>query len=700
MIRWIPYAFVRVVIFFMAGICLGIYFPDVLSLFAAHLLFSILILIYVIGAILIYRGKILDDYREIKSSIGFVGLATIFLAGYLNLVLHTESRREDHLIHQQQTPDFYKVIITNATAEKANSWKAEAAIQAVRTEGSWKECRAKIILYFQKKDFPIPYKYGDVFLIKGSPQLVKPPANPEEFDYKRFLSFKNIHHQHFLHKTDVHWIENDPPNKVMAYAFICRSWAENVLKKYISGIREQGVIIALVLGVTDGLDNELLNAYAATGAMHVLAVSGLHVGIIYWLLLLIFKPLNKTTTGKWMLAFVSIFVLWSYAFITGLSPSVLRAVTMFSFVALARPAQFKTNIYNTLAASAFVILWYQPFLIMSVGFQLSYMAVLGIVYLHPPLYRTWEPDSYLVNKVWEITSMSLAAQLATFALGLLYFHQFPNYFIFSNLLVIPGSTLILILGLALLAFNFVPFIAVIFGHVITWLIKAMNLIVFYVEALPYSLVENIYIDTFQCWLLLFLISGLILLVKYKQLNYLIASACFVVLFSVSQWIHFESQVMKQRLTIYQVRGHQAIDLIDRGHVYFFMDSALLADHQNIRFHIKPNRLQCGVSEVSNGEVAGLLKKNSGCNLICWKDKRLLLINEVNFKLPDSCRVDYLVIGNNAVSNLALIKHLHVEQLILDGSNSFYFADKILKQATEQHIAVHSILHQGSFNVTL
>jgi competence protein ComEC len=483
----------------------------------------------------------------------------------------------------------------------------------------------------------------------------------------------------------------------MAYAFTCRSWAENELRKYVTGAREQSVIIALVLGVTDGLDNELLNAYAATGAMHVLAVSGLHVGIIYWLLLLVLRPMNRSVAGKWMLAFISIFVLWSYAFITGLSPSVLRAVTMFSFVALSRPVSYKTNIYNTLAASAFMILWYQPYLIMSVGFQLSYLAVLGIVYLYPGIYRFWEPDSFLARKVWEMTSMSVAAQIATFSLGLLYFHQFPNYFILSNLLVIPGSTLVLIIGLVLLAFSFVPTFASLIGYAITILIKGMNWVVFSVEALPFSLFDNIYINTVQCWLLFLIVTCIILLINYKALYYLKAATAFVVVFVAVQWFHFTTDVDQKRITMYQVKGHRAIDLIDGGHAYFLMDSSSLADEASIRFHIRPNRLLCGVTSIDNAEEAGLTRKFRGGSIISWQGKKMLLIEQKNFELPLTLSIDFVVIGNNAVRDLNFMKNIRADKLILDGSNSFYLVNNLMKQASKQHIDVHSILHQGAFN---
>ncbi|HKZ36510.1 MAG TPA: ComEC/Rec2 family competence protein, partial [Chryseolinea sp.] len=460
--------------------------------------------------------------------------------------------------------------------------------------------------------------------------------------------------------------------------------------------REQGIVSALVLGITDGLDNELLTAYKGTGAMHILAVSGLHVGIIYGLLLFLLKPLQKVKHGKWFLAGISIVVLWLYAFITGLSPSVLRAVTMFSFVALAKPAQHRTNIYNILAASAFCILLYDPYLIMSIGFQLSYLAVLGIVYLQSGIYKLWEPTNRLLDEVWKVSSVSIAAQLATFALGLLYFHQFPNYFLLSNLFVIPGSFIVLIAGLVLLALSFIQPVAFALGFIIEWIIKTLNFIVFAVEDFPFSLVENVYITTFQCWLLLGIILVIILLLHTRKFAYFLAASLILFIYSMAQWNHFQRDVNVQKLTVYNVKGHTAIDLMDRGQTFFIADSVLLKDSDKIGFHITPHRIMLGVNEtVRSGNW--LLKDLKGCSLMVWKGKSILRIHDKDFYFPKNLSVNYVIISNNAVKDLAEVRgQIKMEQLIFDSSNAFYLTNKLLKQTKNIQAGVYSVLHQGAF----
>lgn len=696
MVRWIPYAFVRIILFFMLGIWAAVYYPRVTEL--SYLVIGFLFLIVTYGIITVfYWQKRFKLYgHQLKFAAGLVGLSAIFLGGFINVLICTDTRRDHHLIHVKDPVKFSKVVIISAAVEKTNSWKLEASVEAVRTENRWQNSDGKILLYFPKKDFPTAYAYGDVLMLKGAPQLIAAPANPEEFDYQRFMAFKNVFHQQFVRKDDVKQIGSQPASWIDYYALACRAWADHALKRYISGQREQGLVSALVLGVTDGLDNELLSAYKATGTMHILAVSGLHVAIVYGLVVFLLRPLNKIKYGSWVVAGIAIIVLWAYGFVTGLSPSVLRAVTMFSFVALAKPTGQRTNIYNTLAASAFCILLYDPFLLMSVGFQLSYLAVLGIVYIQPQLYNLWEPSYRWVDEIWKISSVSIAAQLATFSLGLLYFHQFPNYFLISNLVVIPASFVVLILGLALLALGFIQPVGIALGFILEWIIKALNVIVFAIEDFPFSLIENLYITAFQCWLLIGILVAILILIETRKFKWVITTAGFVIVFSFAQWYHYYYNVNIQKITVYNVPGHSAMEFTDCGQAYFVADSALEANANKIGFHILPHRVKLGIhSTLKLGD--DLLRPLHGCRLTIWKGKSFLQIYDPSYILPGDVKADFVIISNNAITDLQkLTEQIWMDRLILDSSNSRSLAGKLLKQTNILEIKIHSVIHQGAF----
>lgn len=696
MVRWIPYAFVRISLFFMLGIWAAVYNPGIIEL--SHLIvgFSFLIAVYGLTTVCYWQKRFKLYGTQLKFVAGLVGLSAVFLGGFINVLICTDTRKDDHLINLKDPVRFSKVVVTSGAVEKTNSWKLEASVEAVRTENNWQNAEGKILLYFPKKDFSDAYAYGDVLILKGTPQRIAAPANPEEFDYQRFMAFKNVYHQQFVRKDDVKLLGSQPSSWIDNYALICRTWADNALKKNISGQREQGLVSALVLGVTDGLDNELLSAYKATGTMHILAVSGLHVAIVYGLVLLILRPFNKLKYGPWVVAAVSIIVLWTYAFITGLSPSVLRAVTMFSFVALAKPTGQRTNIYNTLAASAFCILLYDPYLLMSVGFQLSYLAVLGIVYIQPLLYNLWEPSHRWIDEIWKISSVSIAAQLATFSLGLFYFHQFPNYFLLSNLIVIPASFVVLILGLAVLALGFIQPVGIALGFILEWIIKILNVIVFAIEDFPFSLIENLYITPLQCWLLIGILVAILLLIETRRFKWAITTASFVVVFSFVQWHHFQSDVNIQKITVYNIPGHSAVEFTDCGRAYFVADSVLMANSDKIGFHILPHRVKLGVfNAVKFGD--NLQRTFNGCRLMTWKGKSFLQVYDPSYILPDNIKVDFVIISNNAVTDIKKLNdHIRMDRLILDSSNSKSFGSKLLKQTAAFQLNVHSVIHQGAF----
>ncbi len=688
MFFWTPYTFVRIVFFFIAGILLGIYQSDCLPEgFALSALVGLVVLYFLLN------WKLTRDFKPFST--GFVGLMAIFLAGYVNTMFHTDFRRPDHLSQITAPIERYAAVISGYSEEKEKTWKVEAIVQQVYDGVAWQSCYGKIMLYFSRQDFNEPFPYGDQLLIVGAPQELQGPANPGEFNYKRFLSFRKIYHQHFLRGDRVHYVANTPPSSIVAYSFHVRKWAEDVFARHVSDDQQRAVAAALVLGVKDGLDNDLMQAYASSGAMHVLAVSGLHVGIIYIIIMVVFKPLRKWRHGKWALAFISLVVLWSYAFVTGLSPSVLRAVTMFSVIALARPLNYRTNIYNTLAVAAFILLVWEPYLIMSVGFQLSFLAVIGIVYIQPKLYWLWQPSTLFFDKVWQITCVSIAAQLATFSLGLLYFHQFPVYFLFSNLFVIPGAFLSLALGILLLTVSALTPVAYVVGLVFEFILWLLNYLVFLVEQLPYSLINNIYITTFQSWLLIgILISGLLLL-QYRKFAFAVALGCCGLIFGIVQWHHYKAEVNHEKFLVYKVSGHSALEWTAFGQSFFMADSVLLNDRERMRFHIQPNRLISGIQSVHTDEITFMSQQDGG-RLFAWKNHLILQVTADNFFFPEGMEVDYIVLSGNSIRDISKLSQLTCKQLIIDSSNSMYTAIKIMKQADEFNLPVYSVLHQGAF----
>ncbi len=683
---------VRIVAFFATGILVAIYFPGVFGLLRAVILSTILVLVYFLITVFFRR-------RKVGFASGLVGLLAILSLGFVHVLIRTGEVDRTLLQSVDEPTKAYLAIVRSSPESKAKSWKFEVEVAATKST-RWQQSKGRVLLYVSKAIGEVAWKYGDRLLIEGSPQALRPPANPGEFDFKRFLSFKNIYYQQFVRAEQVRWIAPADRRGFIYYSHQARAWAQAKLNQYVVGEQQQAIAGALVLGVTDGIDTDLLNAYAASGAMHVLAVSGLHVGIIYGILLVLLRPLNRFAWSRWAVAAISLVCLWVFAFVTGLSPSVLRAVVMFSFVAIARPFGQRTNIYNTLAASAFVLLLYNPYLVMSVGFQLSYLAVLGIVYLQRPIYNLWEVENRLADWTWQITCVSIAAQIATFSLGLLYFHQFPVYFLISNLFVIPLSTAVLVLGILVLAFSFISPLAIMLGKLLTGIIYLLNETVFITEKLPFSLISDIHITTLQCWLLMAFLLCLIFLFEFRSARWLFASVIFVIVFCYVQWNHFFKTINRSQFIVYSVSGHHAFEFIKNGQSYFKSDSALLEDNDRQRFHIRPNRLLNGVARVRGVESLPAAKWTKNILMVEWQTKTIAHISKKGDSTPLNFQVDYLVVSNNSLLfDKKWTGSKKIGKLIVDGSNSRTYINKMRKFATAENISFCSVLDEGAFTLT-
>jgi len=675
---------VRVTIFFIGGILLGCQYPNLIkdSIGIAGLAFLLLLYVTLRHA----------AFKKARVMIGAVGLLFIFLAGYLHAVRSVEWGKEGHLSVVEDPLVAYIATVNTPPEEKERFWRYEIKVHRLKAL-QWTNVTALSLLYVEKDSLHQPFSYGDQILIYGNPSPISEPRNPQEFNFKRFLSFKRIHHQHFVSSSQVVELSPIKTKGIRYYSYQVRDWASNQLKQHVPNMRENAIALALTLGVTDGIDNDLQKAYAASGAMHVLAVSGLHVGILYGIVLFLFKPLQRWSWSRWVVTLVSLLMLWAFAFVTGLSPSVLRAVTMFSFIALAKPFGRRTSIYNTLTASAFILLMYDPFLIMSVGFQLSYLAVFGIVILHRPLYQTWEIENAVLDWVWKLSCVAIAAQLTTFSLGLLYFHQFPVFFLLSNLFVIPGAMLVLVSSLMVLTTSFIPFVSQLIGQGLEMLIKLLNYGVFSIEKLPYSLIENIYISTMQCWMIMIALAFLILLFNTRKMLYAYISTIAISLFSFFQWTHYFDEVNHNRLVIYQVSGHTAVEFISKGNSILISDAQLATDHSKIGFHIQPNRVFLGVNRIKNYMVSD---STNLIQVLTLPNARLGIILEPISAWPNDIKLDFLVIGNDAFRSLEEIKKLiDFDQLILDSSNTPYIASRIKNSDPG---LVYSVIHDGAYQI--
>lgn len=517
---------------------------------------------------------------------GFLSLLLFIFLGSYRLQLSLATSDPDQLVNQElDEVEAYQAMLTAWPERREKSDKLEANVFSLYQEGHWVTAEGKVLLY---TDTIIGdgLERGDLIWVGAAPERTQAPTNPSTFDYRRYLSFQNIHFQHF--ERNVHPVGHAPVSGLWRLSYRFRSQAESILRKYVKDDRSFGIALALVLGEKRELDATLSKAYAASGAMHILAVSGLHVGLIYWIFSIFYRQLPfRLRQYRWIEPVFSIILLLCYALLTGMSPSVMRAATMFSFVAVGKAIRRRSSIYNALAASALVLLLIDPQLLFSVGFQLSYLAVFGIVYLQPKLYQLLAFKHPIVDKLWAITCVSLAAQLATAPLSLYYFHQFPTYFLLTNLFAIPAAFLILFLGLLLLTASFLPAVASVIGLVLSTLIQLTNALVTGVGNLPLGQLNGIYLTRTETLLLYGLVACLVLFFSLRQFRMIYAALFLSMWFGVNRLANQLATFGQRELIVFDIPNEQAIHFRKGNRGHLVIDSTLMKDNDLMEFIVAP-----------------------------------------------------------------------------------------------------------------
>jgi competence protein ComEC len=415
---------------------------------------------------------------------------------------------------------FYQATILEQPVEKPKSFKAEAIVTALLSGDTILTAHEKIIVYFAKSDKMDSLKAGSCIVFNQTPREIENQGNPFEFDYKGYTGKKGVFRQIFLKGNSWKNTGRDSSFSIMILAENARDFLLDIYRRNGLSGTEFDILSALTLGYRKSMDPEIVQAFAATGSTHVLSVSGLHVGIVYLMFNLAFGFLRKRKSTRFIFLGMAVISLWVFSFITGLSPPVQRSALMFTIVLLGENLRRPANIYNTLAASAFIILVLDPNLIFDVGFQLSYAALFGIVYFQPRLNAIFEFSSKPAHYFWELFTVSIAAQITTFPLSCYYFNQFPVYFWLSGFIVIPLSFAFIFLGVVILALSPFPLIAGFLAKIAGFLVKFLVLSLQWIEGFPGALLKGFNFPFVILLITSTLIICLMLFMETKKLHYL------------------------------------------------------------------------------------------------------------------------------------------------------------------------------------
>lgn len=608
------------------------------------------------------------------------------------LVTKKDIRNNDQWFGNEYKPGDYVVAqLLEPPVEKQKSFKALAEVAMLVHNGETKKVQGKVLLYFRKDSNIEPLDYGSQILFKKELLEIKNAGNPGSFNYRQFCLFQGITHQ--VNSLSTHYVLL-PEKKTRFFEsiiFEVRKRTVATLQKYIFSERDAGLAEALLIGYKNDLDKDLVQAYSNTGVVHIIAISGLHLGLIYCLLDRATRRFRKNKKTNWARLILIVAMLWVFSFIAGMQPSVMRSAVMFTCLAIGEAIGRKSSMLNTLLFSAFLLLCINPFWLWDVGFRLSYTAVLSLIIFFRPIYNWMAPAGMVSKWIWSLVSATLAAQILTLPLVLYHFHQFPLLFLVANVFAVPWSSGILICELVLLAVSFFEPAASFVGWVLQVGILLMNMYVEKLSAISFATWNGFYISIWQTVFLYGFLAavGYWLLEQNKKAIWMLLGCAigFIMLRSFS----FYEAYHQKKMIVYNVPRRQAIDLVE-GRTYRFIGDKDLVEDDFIRnFHLQPSRIAHRTTATKDDVC---IAKN-----FYFGHKKIMIIDSAVKFLPavNKKNVDIVVLSKNPTLYISqLANAFAVKEIVMDGSVPFWKKKLWKKDCDSLHLPYYDVADKGAF----
>ncbi len=674
--KLLNFTLIKLTLCLVIGIYIGYYItiPLQLSLYTSLSLICLLFLCF------------LYLKNRFKNSIwfGLITFITTISIGVLTHNLHDEKQFYNHYTKVVEIDESASKEITFRIRKqlKPGNYYNKYIIDILKVDSTI--VNGKSLLNIEKDSTLRRLKTDDIYITYSHIKDLINPLNPNQFNYKNYLEKQYIYHQIFTNQQSIYKTKSKS-NTIFGYAAALRNTINAKLKTYNFAPDELAIINALLLGQRQDISEDVYNNYTNAGAIHILAVSGLHVGIILLLLNVLLKPLERLRHGKPIKILCILLLLWSFAIIAGLSASVTRAVTMFSIVAIAINWKRPTNIYNTLAISIFILLLIKPMFLFDVGFQLSYLAVIAIVTFQPILYKLWSTKIKPLDYFWQIFTVTVSAQFGIIPVSLYYFHQFPSLFFISNLAIIPFLGLILGLGIlviVLAVLNSLPeFLANFFGSTI----NAMNLIVAWVSKQETFLFRDIPFSLAHVLSSYLIVASLFVLNKkrnFKSLTFMLIA--IMVFQGVLIYTKYETS-NKQFIVFHKSRYSLITEKSNRNMiVYHNLDSTSFKNDKVIKNYRVGNFIES-------------FKTDSLKSIYKVQNKMVLVVDSLGVYNVTAFKPNYVLLRNSPKINLQrLIDSIQPEVIIADGSNYKSYIKRWKATCLKQKLPFHQTSEKGAF----
>jgi len=666
------------------------------------------------GALIVWLIAVVGLFWVREPSVRLVRFWGVFLflalgqLGYLVTYLNDARLSPHHLTHYAEAKNktyIGTVISTPKLSEK--TVRVHLQLKGMQDSGQVEQALSgQLLAYIKLDSLSATLAYGNQLLFRSRIESIKAPLNPAAFDACDYYHPQQIYHQTYIPSEKWSMLAEKEGHPFWYLVYACQQRMVDLLDNYIRGPNEMAVAAALILGAKDQLDHSIRNAYADTGAMHVLAVSGLHVGIIAFLLIFLLDLIGLSKRkSRWGRTIILLSFLWVFALISGASPSVLRACTMFSFVIVGQALDYKINIYNALAASAFFLLCINPYMLQSVGFQLSYLALGGIVFFHPRIYKLLYFENKLADWIWSGLAVSLAAQIATLPIGLYYFHQFPVYFWLSGVVVTAAATAVLSMGLMLLFLAWIPFLGQAIGWVLEWALWLMNSLIFAIQKLPMAVWEGFWLEYWAMWAWYLVIGGFTYLLIKRQLKWAFVPLGMLLILGGHYSYQKIQQNQQELLVVYNVRKHSVVSVVHGQQAYNFKSPE--TSQKSLRYAQQNHYWSLGVNQPKEYLLTDTIVRANSHYYLGGKaqvgKQRLFIFGEEQARQTsyNPLEMDYVLLqGNPKMKDIRAIGELCIfDTLIFDASSAYWNRKRWKKQCEQWGIDYWDTTTDGALVVT-
>lgn len=582
-----------------------------------------------------------------------------------------------------------KLTVTGTPQPKERSNYIPVTVNAIKLKDGWRRAQGELKLYLYKTETALDIKPGDGIIINATSLVrIKNSGNPFAFNYADYAARQGLYYQAFCAVDDIQILKGQSETKPP----ILSALRSDLIKRIRHNIKDSttaALVEATMLNERAMLDEQLWQAYATTGIVHIIAISGMHVTILFQILLF-FLLWIKNKKLEWIKYFIAIPLVWFYILLTGFPASAVRAGAMFTLLAFGIKLNRETNSINILLASAFILLCYNPYWLYDTGFQLSFVAVLSILTFYPIISRKFYFKNKIARFLWNTFSVSLAAQILTFPLGIYYFHQFPLWVLIANIpatifstVMMVGSLLVLILSL------FVDCIWL--GNILSSITAIFHQFIKLLAQVTPAYFREIYTDAVTFWLLMIAATVVALaLIRKKNLYIIIASIALLALLTEYILLQYKAKD-DERLIVYNTSRHSTIDYFEQQVVIHYKIQNNSLDRKTYNYVLLPARLGYRAYQEKQGNT------NSFTQWTINGMKAIFLQNDSVIDFNQNLKTDYLILSNNCDYNPRLWHDTFLpNKIILDGSFPRWKAIKWKEQLSQLNVPVHWVQEDGAW----